>query len=205
MIDLTTYTEDELLDLQQALTDERNRRAALPAIEEARAETATKIAQQLAEENPELVEKPTETSGGEVRAWEEWHPLKGDTHFRYGDKVRHNGKVWRDTLDPTRNTLNVWEPGAPGIDGRYWVEEPEAGAEKEAEPGGEPEAEATESGKEPGNNQDNTNAVREWKPGQDVKPGERYTFQNATYEVLQAHTTAAHWPPDAVPALYKKI
>lgn len=30
MIDLTTYSEDDLLDLQQALADERKRRAKLP-------------------------------------------------------------------------------------------------------------------------------------------------------------------------------
>lgn len=54
-----------------------------------------------------------------MRDWEPWHPLKTDTHYRYGDKTRHNGKVWRDVLDPTGATLNVWEPGAQGIDERY--------------------------------------------------------------------------------------
>lgn len=34
---------------------------------------------------------------------------------------------------------------------------------------------------------------------------ERYTFQGDTYEVIQGHTSAAHWPPNAVPALYRKV
>ncbi|PCC83155.1 hypothetical protein COM45_04990 [Corynebacterium accolens] len=115
--------------LSWVVTPERERRAAQPVIEqakqEAESETATKIAQQLADEHPELVEKPTETADGEVRDWEPWHPLKPSTHYRYGDKTRHNGKVWRDVLDPTSDKLNVWEPGSDGIDERYWVEENE--------------------------------------------------------------------------------
>lgn len=109
------------------VTVEENRRNAQPEIEqakqEAEAETATKITQQLAEEHPELVEKPAVQTGGEVREWEPWHPLKESTHYRYGDQTRHNGKVWRDVLDPTGDTLNVWELGAQGIDERYWVED----------------------------------------------------------------------------------
>lgn len=120
-------------DFQQlkswVVTVEENRRAAQPEIEqakqEAEAETVTKIAQQLAEEHPELVEKPDVQTGDSIRDWEPWHPLRESTHYRYGDKTRHGGKVWRDVLDPTGNKLNVWEPGAPGIDERYWVEEAE--------------------------------------------------------------------------------
>lgn len=113
--------------LAWVVTPERERRAAQTAIEqakqEAESETATKIAQQLAEEHPELVEKPDVQTGGSTREWEPWHPLRESTHYRYGDKTRHNGKIWRDALDPTGDKLNVWEPGAPGIDERYWVEE----------------------------------------------------------------------------------
>lgn len=109
------------------VTVEENRRAAQPEIEqakqEAESETATKIAQQLADEHPELVEKPTETADGSIRNWEPWHPLRESTHYRYGDLTRHNGKVWRDVLDPTGDKLNVWEPGGEGVDERYWVED----------------------------------------------------------------------------------
>ena len=110
-------TDTEFQQLSSwVVTEEKDRRAAQPAIEqakqEAESETATKIAQQLADEHPELVEKPTDTAGGDVREWEPWHPLRESTHYRYGDKTRHNGKVWRDVLDPTGDKLNVWEPGS---------------------------------------------------------------------------------------------
>lgn len=115
--------------LAWVVTTEKDRRAAQPEIEqakqEAESETATKIAQQLAEEHPELVEKPTVQADGKIREWEPWHPLRESTHYRYGDQTRHNGKIWRDVLDPTGDKLNVWEPGSPGIDERYWVEETE--------------------------------------------------------------------------------
>lgn len=172
------------------VTVEENRRAAQPEIEqakqEAEAETATKITQQLAEEHPELVEKPAVQSGSEIREWETWHPLRESTHYRYGDKTHHGGKVWRDVLDPTGDTLNVWEPGAPGIDERYWVEETEPETSETSETTEKPTAPA-------------------WKPNIAVKPGERYTFQGEIYEVIQGHTSAGHWPPNAVPALYKKV
>lgn len=186
-----------------ALSDQmfimREERRARPAVEqakrEAEAETVTKIAQQLAEEHPELVEKPVVQTGGEVREWEPWHPLKESTHYRYGDKTSHNGKTWRDELDPTRTALNVWEPGAPGTDERYWVEETEPETTE-----AEDAPETTETGTAP-----ETPTTTEWAPGINVKPGERYRFQGDTYEVVQAHQTASHWPPDAVPALYKKL
>ena len=44
-----------------------------------------------------------------------------------------------------------------------------------------------------------------WVPGLTVTTGQQFTFDGATYEVLQPHTSAAHWPPNAVPALYKKL
>ncbi|MGV0410468.1 hypothetical protein [Corynebacterium marquesiae] len=117
------------------VTVEENRRATQPEIEqakqEAESETATKIAQQLAEEHPELVEKPDVQTGGSIREWEPWHPLRESTHYRYGDKTRHNGKVWRDVLDPTGDKLNVWEPGSEGIDERYWVEAETENADEE--------------------------------------------------------------------------
>lgn len=189
-------SETDFRDLKTwIITEETTRRQQEPAIKEAtreaKEEVVAEVAEKLAEKDTKL--KPPAKAGDKPRTWKPWHPLDTTTHFYYGDLATNAGKTWRNVLDETRTQLNVWEPGTAGIDERYWVEVVE---EKD-----EPEAEVTE----PENNQDNTNAVREWKPGQDVKPGERYTFQGDTYEVIQAHTTAAHWPPDAVPALYKKI
>lgn len=186
-----------------ALSDQmfimREERRARPAVEQAKqaaeAETATKIAQQLADEHPELFEKPTETADGEVRDWEPWHPLKTDTHYRYGDRTRHNGKVWRDVLDPTGATLNVWEPGAQGIDERYWEI-----LESNARPSmpAVPETDTPSTPTQPAEDR-----TREWEPGLDVKAGDKLAYRGVTYTVRQPHTTAAHWLPDTLPALYQ--
>lgn len=200
MIDLTTYTEDELLELQQALADEGKRRAALPAVEEAareaKEEVVAEVTERLAEKDVKL--KPPAKAGDKPRPWRPWHPLDTATHFYYGDLATNGGKTWRDVLDKTRTQLNVWEPGSPGIDERYWVEvtedkpEPETDAEPD-EPTEDNPADETEP------------ATPEWKPNTTVKPGERNTYQGATYEVIQGHTTQAGWEPPAVPALWKKV
>ena len=44
-----------------------------------------------------------------------------------------------------------------------------------------------------------------WQPGVAVNPGQKYTHNGDTYEVIQAHTTQAGWEPPAVPALWKKL
>lgn len=192
--------------LSDRMVPMREERRARPAVEQAKqaaeAETATKIAQQLAEEHPELVEKPAVQSGSEVRDWEPWHPLKTDTHYHYGDKTRHNGKVWRDVLDPTGATLNVWEPGAPDIDERYWVEETsDEPVTNEAAPGTADEPMDEPSADKPG---EDAPTVLEWEPGLAVSPGDQLTYRGTVYTVRQAHTTAAHWLPDALPALYQR-
>lgn len=183
--------EDWQTFLNWIVGDEHERRQAKPAIEqakqEAEAETATKITQQLAEEHPELVEKPAVQIGSEVREWEPWHPLKESTHYRYGDKIRHGGKVWRDVLDPTGDKLNVWEPGSPGIDERYWVED---GTGQDDGTGGETAPSSVESsGSDSGH--------KEWAVGLSVKTGEEYTHDGHLWRAKLDHTTHAGWIPSA--------
>lgn len=171
------------------VTVEENRRNAQPEIEqakqEAESETATKIAQQLAEEHPELVEKPTVQEDGGVREWESWHPLRESTHYRYGDLTRHKGKVWRDVLDPTGDKLNVWEPGAPGIDERYWVEETN------------PESSETEKDSTSETNPSSDSGHKAWAVGLSVKTGEEYSHDGHLWRAKLNHTTHAGWIPSA--------
>ena len=112
--------------------------------------------------------------------------------YHYGDVVTHKGKVVRST----HQGLNHWEPGTLGLDGRIWeivkTDKPGGGAGDSPASGTEPAKPAAPK-------------VAEWKPGLNVKPGERYTHQGATYEVIQGHTTQAGWEPPAVPALWKKV
>lgn len=42
----------------------------------------------------------------------------------------------------------------------------------------------------------------EFKAGEAVKAGDMRTYQGVAYRVVQAHTTAAHWAPPLVPALW---
>lgn len=44
-----------------------------------------------------------------------------------------------------------------------------------------------------------------WKPGLTVKVGDRLTYDGVTYQVVQAHTTQADWPPPVVPALFEPV
>ena len=57
----------------------------------------------------------SETDAG-YPAWEPWDGITD--RYQPGAVVVHNGKVW-ESVYPGQN---VWEPGAPGIDERYWKE-----------------------------------------------------------------------------------
>ena len=57
-----------------------------------------------------------EETGGEIPEWQPWDGVSA--RYKTGDVVRHGGKVWESMYEGQ----NVWEPGAPGIDERYWKE-----------------------------------------------------------------------------------
>ena len=46
---------------------------------------------------------------------------------------------------------------------------------------------------------------RVWKPGLAVQVGYVYTYGAFLWRCLQAHTTQGDWPPDVVPALWRKV
>lgn len=57
-------------------------------------------------------------SSGETEQYKEWIAWDGvNGGYQQGDIVMHNDKIWQSTM----NGLNVWEPGAPGVDERYWM------------------------------------------------------------------------------------
>lgn len=194
--------EDWQTFLGWVVGEERTRRDAQPAVEQARTEDT----QKLWEAHPELkpaykTEEDVPQTGGALTLddllaqYDQWvQPLGAHDALPTGAIVAHKRRIWRTDLP----TLNVWEPGTMNAG---WVDITDqllAQGDKESQdtpetaaPEPEPETE------EPG--------VQEWAPGINVTPGERYTFQGDTYEVIQGHTTASHWPPNAVPALYRKL
>lgn len=160
----------------------RQERAAAPLVEEAKrevqAETIAEVAEKIAEKDTKLT--PPAKPDGKTRPWAAWHPLNPATHFYFGDLATHKGETWRNVVDPSRKQPNVWEPRSPGIDERYWVKE------KKAEPATPTPAPA----------------VAPYEVGKAYNVGDVLTYGGATYRVLQAHTSAAHWQPSTVPALY---
>ena len=55
-------------------------------------------------------------SGEQIPEWKAWDGVSQD--YQEGAIVQHGGKVWKSVYP----AQNVWEPGAVGIDERYWIE-----------------------------------------------------------------------------------
>lgn len=195
---ISALPDDEFRDLKAwVVTTETDRRAAQPAVEQARAEVVTELQDAGKLEKPEAAtEEQAKEDTTQVPKWED----PGTDHskmYHYGDVLEHKGNIVRST----HRGLNHWEPGTLAFDQRIWEiigtvaqgTEPETETEDTPETDDAPETDTEDTG------------VQAWTPNLNVKPGQRYTFQGDTYEVIQGHTSAAHWPPNAVPALYKKV
>ncbi|WP_411708136.1 carbohydrate-binding protein [Corynebacterium sp. LaCa117] len=164
--------------LNWIVEDEHERRQAQTAIEQAQAEIITELQDAGKLEKPEAATK--EQAKEDAARVPEWRD-PGTTHslmYHYGDVVRYQGKLVRST----HKGLNHWVPGTLGFDGRI----------------GEDITPKTQSEKP-------TSGTAAWKPGLSVKVGEKYTYNGATYQVIQPHTTQAGWEPSGVPALWKKL
>lgn len=44
-----------------------------------------------------------------------------------------------------------------------------------------------------------------WKEGVEYKAGDRVTYNDVLYKVLNAHTSQADWTPNAAPSLFAKV
>ena len=172
-------------DWQQFLAwivgDERARREAQPAVEQAQAEVVKELQDAGKLPQPDALTDP-EKLPADIDDVPEWvNP--GTDHsamYREGDIVRHDGRIVRST----HKGLNSWEPGTLGLDGRIW---------EDITPAAETEDPATGE------------TITEWRPGIAATVGMKLTYNGATYEVIQPHTTQADWHPDALPALYKRL
>lgn len=61
-------------------------------------------------------EPSTPTLPDGVEVWEPWDGIS--KKYQFGAIVFHGGVYYKDVLVGQQN---VWEPGSPGIDERYWV------------------------------------------------------------------------------------
>lgn len=111
----------ELTELMHSKADPSNEAGDYKALYEALAvkynELETRV--KAAEKALGLYAEPD--AGGEgTGAYLAWQPWDGvSAGYKLGDIVAHNGKVWQNMLE---GMTNVWEPGAAGVDERYWKE-----------------------------------------------------------------------------------
>lgn len=145
------------------------------------------------------VETPTDTKiediqsgkpASKAKAWKNPGTLHHKMYLK-GDVVSHRNRLWVSTHDG----LNHWEPGAEGIDERIWAEVPVEEAQPEVETP-TPEAEKTTPVKP---------STPKWKSGVNYSKGDKVLYKGTIYEVVQPHTSAGHWTPDAVASLYKRV
>ena len=92
-----------------------------------------------------------------------------------GAYITFEGKVYKSVIP-----ANVWTPTAYA---RGW---------EQVSPANVPAQPATP-------------AAPAWEVGKAYKVDDLVLYQGKTYRVVQAHTSAAHWPPNAVPALYAVV
>lgn len=98
-----------------------------------------------------------------------------------GGLIREGGVVWRNVSGVPLTTPPSGFPGSPSQWGHLFVVA--LAAEPDPEPIDAPN----------------------WTAGTTYKTGDVVTYDGALYEVLQAHTSAAHWLPDLSPSLYKPL
>ncbi|MDH4657366.1 hypothetical protein J7S19_01825 [Corynebacterium pyruviciproducens] len=175
--------EDWQTFLSWIVGDERDRREALPKVEQAQAEVVKELQDAGKLPHPDALTDAEELPAA-ISDVPEWvNP--GTDHsamYREGDIVRHNSRVVRST----HKGLNHWEPGTHGVDEHIWLDI------THRYPTPQPE--------EPG-----TGEVRPFAPGLDVVEGDILSYEGAHYRVRSAHTTATHWPPDEAHALFEKL
>ena len=201
--------EEDLRGLSTWITiEERPRREQERRIEKTRAEDAAKLWEAHPELKPQFETGPVEitptTKDGRItlaallKAYPPFvQPTGAHDALPPGAQVSDEGRIWRNDLDK----LNVWKPGTPNAG---WTDITDMLLAELNPPAPEPEGDGQDAGSaEP--EAPAAPAVQEWAPGITATTGDRYTFQGDTYEVIQPHTTAAHWPPNQVASLYRKV
>ena len=112
---LTDSQRDELYSL---IMQHLNPAAEYPELEDRIASLEARVsALEEAQNNPDVGD-PSEPEGlpEGVEIWEPWDGVSNK--YQFGAIVLHNGVYYKNVLSGQQN---VWEPGSPGIDERFWI------------------------------------------------------------------------------------
>ena len=112
---------NELTELMHSKADPSNEAGDYKALYEALAVKYNELEARVMATEKALGLYAEPDAGGEgtggYPAWQPWDGVSAG--YKLGDIVTHGGKVWENMLS---GMTNVWEPGAPGVDERYWRE-----------------------------------------------------------------------------------
>lgn len=151
--------------------------------ESARAEAQAEVVLQL--RNTGGV-KPPVAKAANPQGFTRWEN-PGSTHskmYLLGDKVFHEGRVWESKVQG----LNHWRPGAVGVSDQVWLD-----ITDELFPPSAPEVLADGEVKDM------------WRLRHDYRVGDRAQWEDAVFEVVQAHRSQADWAPSLASSLWKKV
>lgn len=155
----------------------------------------------------------SEEESRNIDAYPEWVDpgTKHSKMYRFGQRVRHNGRVWESSTQQ----LNSWEPGGEGVYEFIWKDITDiiTAPEPEPEPDLPPEPDEptdtqvpAEPGTEEGAEQDAEGPTTpQWSANVAYNINDVVEYNGITYKVLQDHTSADHWRPDQVPSLYSAV
>lgn len=169
--------------LAWVVTEEKTRRDAQPAIEQAQAELVSELQEAGKLDKPKAVTlEEAIAAPDKVPAWE--NPLTDHSKmYAKTNVITHNQRFW----ESTHPGLNSWEPGAHGVDEYIWRDvtnqvRPTTPEENTASPGAIPFA-----------------------PELPVEEGDLIEYEGAVYKVLSSHVTKSYWPPNASPSLFERV
>lgn len=171
---------------------ETDRRAAAPVVDGAKATVIEDLRKAGTIPNPAPpVTVSAATKATDFPAWKS----PGTDHskmYTYKQRVSRGGKVYESQVQG----LNSWEPGAAGVWENVWrdvtatvITPPADGTTTPATPA----ADGTQTKPFP------------FAGGLVLTVGQHVVDKGITYRVIQAHTSAAHWPPADVPAMFQKV
>lgn len=193
--------DEEFRDLKAwIVTTETDRRAAQPAVEQARAEDTQKLWEAHPELKPEFETEPVEVDTSKTVTLDDllakYPPYKQPTGAHdalpTGAIVTDEGRIWRTDLP----TLNVWKPGTMNT---QWVDITDELLGNLSQPtnqeGDEANEEATEQPAVP--------AYKQPSGGHDAyKMGDRVTYNGTVYE---STINGNVWSPQDYPQGWKKL